>query len=103
MFDHVLVERAGHVVPVRVEPVVAELAAFSAVTVLRDMALVSVVGEELSDSQRVQATVLGTLAELGVKVEMLSYGATRNNLSVVLPEARLKETVSALHERLFGE
>lgn len=87
----------------RLEPVVAELAAFSAVTVLRDMALVSVVGEELSDSQRVQATVLGTLAELGVKVEMLSYGATRNNLSVVLPEARLKETVSALHERLFGE
>ncbi|MBK7878105.1 MAG: aspartate kinase [Planctomycetes bacterium] len=86
----------------RLEPVVAELAAFSAVTVLRDMALVSVVGEELSDSQRVQATVLGTLAELGVKVEMLSYGATRNNLSVVLPEARLKETVSALHERLFG-
>ena len=85
----------------RLERVVAELSAFSAVTVLRDMALVSVVGEELSDSQRVQGTVLGTLAELGVKVEMLSYGATRNNLSVVLPEARLKETVAALHARLF--
>ena len=85
----------------RLEPVVAELARFSAVTVLRDMALVSVVGEELSDSQRVQATVLATLAELGVKVEMLSYGATRNNLSVVLPEKRMKETVAALHARLF--
>lgn len=85
----------------RLEPVVRELAAFSDVVVLRGMALVSVVGEELRDSPRVPALVLATLAELGVKVEMLSYGATRNNLSVVLPEARLAESVHALHARLF--
>jgi aspartate kinase len=85
----------------RLEPVVAELSKFSEARVLRDMALVSVVGEELRDSPRVHALVLATLAELGVKVEMLSYGATRNNLSVVLPETRLNETVVALHERLF--
>lgn len=86
----------------RLEPVARELARFSEVSVLRAMALVSVVGEELRDSPRVPAIVLATLAELGVKVEMLSYGATRNNLSVVLPEARLHEAVLALHERLFG-
>lgn len=86
----------------RLEGVIADLSTFSEVTLLRDMALVSVVGAELADSLRVQARVLATLDEIGVKVEMLSYGATRNNLSVVLAAARLREAVTALHERLFA-
>ena len=32
---------------------------------------------------------------------MISYGATRNNLSFVVSTARVREVVSALHERLF--
>ncbi len=86
----------------RLEPVLADLSAFSEVSLVREMALLSVVGEELADSLRVQAKVLATLSELGVKVEMLSYGATRNNLSVVVSDARLREAVTALHERLFA-
>jgi hypothetical protein len=34
---------------------------------------------------------------------MISYGATRNNLSLVVPGARVREVVAALHARLFGE
>jgi aspartate kinase len=85
----------------RLEGVVAELAAFSEVAVVRDLALVSVVGEELRDGLGLQARVLATLAEIGVRAEMASYGATRNNLSMVLPRARLHDTVEALHARLF--
>jgi aspartate kinase len=86
----------------RLEPVVQELAKFSEVSVVRDMALVSVVGEQLKDKVGFAATVFGTLGEIGVNVEMISYGATRNNLSFVVASARVKDVVTALHERLFG-
>ena len=86
----------------RLDPVVAELSQFAEVTVVRDIALVSVVGEELKTSTDFAARVFGTLSELSVRLEMISYGATRNNLSFVVPRARLDEVVSALHERLFA-
>ena len=85
----------------KLDPVVAELAQFSEVSVLREMSLVSVVGEELRERVAIPALVLATLDELAVKVEMISYGATRNNLSFVISTARVREVVSALHERLF--
>ncbi|MBL8863580.1 MAG: aspartate kinase [Planctomycetes bacterium] len=83
-------------------PVVADLAAFSEVSVVRDLALVSVVGEELRDGLGIQAQIFATLAELGVRAEMASYGATRNNLSIVVARERARDVVDALHERLFG-
>lgn len=81
--------------------VVADLSKFSEVSVVKDLALVSVVGEELRDGLGVQARIFATLAELGVRAEMASYGATRNNLSIVVPRERLKVVVDGLHERLF--
>jgi aspartate kinase len=86
----------------RLEPVVAELSTFAEVSVVRDISLVSIVGEELQTSTDFAARVFGALAELGVRLEMISYGATRNNLSFVVPEAKLALVVSALHERLFA-
>jgi aspartate kinase len=86
----------------RLEPAVAELSKFAEVGVVRDMALVSVVGEELKDRVDFAALVFGALSELKVRVEMISYGATRNNLSFVVHSSRVHEVVSSLHERLFG-
>lgn len=83
-------------------PVVEELAQFAEVNVVRDVALVSVVGEELQSSTDFAARVFGTLAEMEVRLEMISYGATRNNLSFVVPRARLSDVVHGLHQRLFG-
>jgi aspartate kinase len=85
----------------RLEPAIAELGRFSEVQVVRDVALVSVVGEALREKLDAAATVLATLAEHSVQVEMISYGATRNNLSLVVPGSRVREVVAALHARLF--
>jgi len=87
----------------RLEPAVAELARFSEVQVVRDVALVSVVGEGLREKLDACAATLAVLAELSVQVEMISYGATRNNLSLVVPGSRVREVVAALHARLFGD
>jgi aspartate kinase len=87
----------------RLEPVCNELARFSEVGVAREVALVSIVGEELQDSLHVPREVLEVLDTLRVRVEMISYGATRNNLSLVVPRGRVREAVRALHARLFVE
>jgi aspartate kinase len=86
----------------KLEPVVAELAKFAEVTVQRDMSLVSVVGEELKERTDFSALVFDELAKLEVKIELISYGATRNNLAFVIAQDRVREVVSALHRRLFG-
>jgi len=86
----------------RLEPVSAELARFAEVSIAREVALVSIVGEELQDSLAVPREVLEVLDLLRVRVEMISYGATRNNLSLVVPRERVREAVRALHARLFA-
>ena len=86
----------------RLEPAVAELATFAEVTVQRDMSLVSVVGEELKERTDFSALIFDELAKLQVKIELISYGATRNNLAFVIAQDRVREVVSGLHRRLFG-
>jgi aspartate kinase len=86
----------------RLDPVCSELARFSEVSVAREVALLSIVGEELQDSLHVPREVLEELDLLAVRVEMISYGATRNNLSLVVPRERVREVVRALHARLFA-
>ena len=82
-------------------PVVLELEQFSEVTVERDRAVVSVVGEELRVGADVMATVFSVLAEEGVHPEMISFGATQRNLSFVVLQGSVQGVVRALHKRLF--
>ncbi len=86
----------------RLSAAAKEIGQFADVSLVRDLSLVSVVGEELKERTDFAAIVFGTLAELKVRVEMISYGATRNNLSLVVPRERRGEVVLALHQRLFG-
>jgi aspartate kinase len=85
----------------KLEPVVEELSRFSEARVLRELAMISIVGEELQRSLRVPARVFASLEALGVRVEMISYGATRNNRCFLVPRERLREVVLALHRELF--
>jgi aspartate kinase len=86
----------------KLEPVVAELAAFSEVILQQERAVISVVGEEIRERVGFAASVFGVLARHGVNVEMISFGATRNNLSFVVEQDRVPEVVAALHEHFFG-
>jgi aspartate kinase len=85
----------------KLEPVIAELSRFSEARVLRELAMISIVGEELQSSLRVPACVFARLESLKVRVEMISYGATRNNLCFLVPRERLREVVLELHHELF--
>jgi aspartate kinase len=45
--------------------------------------------------------VLSTLAEIKVKVRVISQGAIKVNIGLVIDQADLQRAVSALHARFF--
>ena len=86
---------------VDLDPVINDLAKFSEVRVDRDKAIVSVVGERLQEAEGFAARVFDTVRDVGARVDMISYGATRLNLSFLISSARSPEVVKALHQKLF--
>jgi aspartate kinase len=82
-------------------PVIAELSQFSEVSVRHGLAQVSVVGEELRDRAGLAAEVFQAIKEIGLNIEMISFGATRINLSFVVSKDNVRAAVETLHERLF--
>jgi len=86
----------------RIDAVKDDISKFADVSVKSDMSLISVVGEELRERTDFASIVFAVTAKLNLTLEMISYGATRNNLSFVVAEERVRDVVTALHERLFG-
>jgi len=88
---------------VDLDPVIRDLSVFSGVTVERDKAIISIVGEGMRDDMTFASHVFDILAEKKVPIEMISYGATRMNLSVLTSADHAKKAVCALHANLFAK
>ncbi len=80
-------------------PLLAELRAFSEVTVVERRAIVAVVGERLKHTAGLGARVFAALSE--VNVEMISMGGNEINLSLVVAEDDAPEAVRRLHRALI--
>jgi len=81
------------------DPILSELKSFSLVKVSEKMAIVSLVGEDIKNSPEFLRKAFQALD--GLPIEMISFGASNVNLSVVIPENHLKAAVTALHKALF--
>ena len=57
----------------------------------------------LGKSASVVAVVCAVMAKLGIPVEMMSQGASKVNISIVVPGERAKEAVQELHSSCFFE
>ncbi len=83
------------------DPVVSDLRKIGEVSVQRDMSQISIVGEQISADVDFAAKIFQIVADLGVRIDMISFGATRNNLSFVIAKDRVRDAVIALHRGLF--
>jgi aspartate kinase len=81
---------------------VRDLAAFSSVTVDTDLGLICVVGHGIRHRLGIPARVLQPLREAQVVVRMISLGALKTNVSLVVAGTDLDRAVRALHRELFG-
>lgn len=81
---------------------VRELSEFSRVEVEENLGSVCVVGHGMRQRLGVPARVFGPLREASVAVRMISQGALKVNVSLVVPGPELDTTVRALHAEFFG-
>ena len=77
------------------------LAAFAEVSVEEDQAIVCLVGENIRHSPNVAARVFGALRE--VNVRMISQGASRLNISLVVAGSDLPRAIASLHQEFFPD
>ncbi len=78
-----------------------ELGELGDVTVEPDHALICVVGQGIAHTPGIAAQVLGTLAEAGVHVRVISQGAIKVNIGLVIQQADLNVAVNRLHSQFF--
>ena len=85
----------------RVDDIKHELAQIADVSVESGLAILSVVGEGIGERSGIAARVFKALAN--VNVRMISQGASRLNLSVIISDSELENAVSALHKEFFSD
>lgn len=76
-----------------------ELATFATVTVSEGRAIIAIVGERLQETAGLGARIFKALES--INVEMISMGASKLNLSVVVREESKTEALKQLHHELF--
>ncbi|HJW32154.1 MAG TPA: lysine-sensitive aspartokinase 3 [Holophagaceae bacterium] len=86
---------------VPLDPLLSDLRAFATVAVVRDRALVAVVGERLKATPGLAGKLFGALGDLNV--EMISMGANEINLSLVVAATDAPRALAQLHRVLMAE
>jgi len=81
------------------DEIVQELSEFSIVKVTKNMAIVSLIGHNIKSSPHFLNKVFSALD--GISIEMITFGTSNVNLSLVVPESQLKESVERLHAAFF--
>ncbi|MGA9118391.1 MAG: aspartate kinase [Bacteroidota bacterium] len=77
-----------------------ELEEFGSVEVLAGKGSVTIVGEGVRGAAGLTSRVFGALVQ--IPVEMISFGASHLNLTLIVAEPRVEEAVRLLHRELFG-
>lgn len=74
-----------------------ELAPVGTVSVLRDMAILSLVGRQMRHMVGVAGKMFTTLAEGGINIEMISQGANEINISCVVHAKSALKSLNLIH------
>lgn len=82
--------------------VVREISEFGNVSVEREKTIICVVGQGMRDAVGVAARIFQALADADVQVRLISQGATRINISLVVENRNVEEAVRSLHRTFFG-
>ncbi len=81
------------------DKIVAELKNFGTVEVDKDMTIISIVGNKISESKGATAKILGALSDMPIR--MISFGGSRYNVSLLVESTYKKAALEALNTKLF--
>ncbi len=77
-----------------------ELEPFGSVEVLKDQTIVSIVGNEIAQTDKVLQKLFNAIQD--IPVTMVSYGGSAHNISLLVPGTEKVKTLQVLNEGLFG-
>jgi len=80
--------------------IVKELEPFGSIEVEENHSIVSIVGNEISQTQGVLARLFEAMTP--VPVRMVSYGGSKHNVSLLIPSSYKTQTLQLLNKGLFG-
>ena len=81
--------------------IVERLSALGELDITSDRAIVSLVGEGLSNSGRLPLDILSSLGD--IRAGMLFHGPSPRTLSIVVAEHEVEDIINTLHDALFAE
>merc|ERR1711935_211893 len=85
---------------VNFDEVLTDLSKYADVEVHSDRSIIALIAN-VAKSSDVLAQVFATLASQDVQVEMLSQGASKVNISLIVKDEDLDRTLEALHQHFF--
>ena len=79
--------------------IVAELEYFGETEVDKEQSIICIVGNRIMEEKGVVYRIFSALQDIPVR--MISYGESKNNISVLVRSEDKKQALNALHDRLF--
>lgn len=76
-----------------------ELEAFGTVEIDTNQSIVSIVGNEITETKDIMRKVFDSVS--GIPVRMVSYGGSRHNISLLIPRSYKEQTLKLLNKGLF--
>ncbi len=83
-----------------VKEITKELEAFGTVEIDTDQTIVSIVGNEITETKEIIYHLFESLKDIPVR--MISYGGSRHNISLLIPGSYKFQTLQVLNKGLFG-
>lgn len=84
----------------KLDAIVKELSDFATISVERQQSIICIVGDFLADKSGYAAKIFDALK--AIPIRMISYGGSKNNISVLVSSVHKKDALIALNKDLFG-
>ena len=78
-----------------------EIGRFASVQLEAKKAVVCVIGENIKNLHGLSADIFMALKKSGIKIHMISYGATGINIAFLVDNRAVRASVQALHRLIF--
>jgi aspartate kinase len=80
--------------------IIKELEPFGTVEIDTNQSIVSIVGNEITETKEVMQKLFSAMGDIPVR--MVSYGGSRHNISILIPGKYKEQTLQLLNKGLFG-
>ncbi|MGG9970241.1 aspartate kinase [Ferruginibacter sp. SUN002] len=80
--------------------IIKELEVFGNVEIDKDQTIVSIVGNEITETKNLKQLLFTALSDIPVR--MVSYGGSKHNVSILIPSSFKTKTLQAINSGIFG-